>query len=335
MASRAFSGRAAPLALLLLAGALALATLALWFLPQRTETTRAPEAPPPPAELAPSPPAPAALQGTRAPAPTAPAAEAPPARTGRLVLQLVPPAGGLADGPVTVTLTRADGRVEPELALTRETPRRELDCEPGELTVAARTAGARALSSQPTHTVVRAGATAIVELQLAPSARLTGWVRDEAGTALEGVAVALVRRGATQASARSDARGRFALEPLPAGEYELVLGDPAGPLVPRTPLVLAADDGPRELVVPVLLALRLRVLDRDGAPVPGAQLEGTGKPGGQLSGSTDAEGRLCAERLPPGDYRVYARHAELGRGTLALALDATSSAREFELVLYR
>jgi protocatechuate 3,4-dioxygenase beta subunit len=317
--------------LALLAAALALAT-ALWFLPERAESARTPPGPSP-AEPA-SPPAPVALESARTPAPPT-AAERPPARTGRLVLQLVAPTGTLPDGTVSVTLTRADGRIEPELELTREAPRRELECEPGELTVTARTQGTDALSSQPTHTAVRVGTTAFVELELAPAVRLRGSVRDEEGAPLEGISVALARRGAIEARAKSDAAGGFALAPLPAGEYELVLGDPRGPLIPRAPLVLAKGDDPRELVVPSPVPLRLRIIDSEGAPVPGVRIEGTGKPGGLLEGVTDEEGRLRVEQLPPGDYRIFARHDGRGRGTRAIALDAKASAYEFEIVLYR
>lgn len=335
MVSCGSSGRVTPLALLLLVAVLPLAAFALWLLPERAESPRSPGSTPAPSASTPDAPAPVALQAARVPAPPAASTAPPPARTGRLVLQLVAPTGGLPDERVLVTLKRADGHVEPQLELTRETPRRELECEPGDFVVTARTSGARQLASQPTHTTVRAGASAFVELELAPSVRLRGFVRDEEGAVLEGIAVALARRGALEARAKTDAAGRFALAPLPAGEYELVLGDPEGPLVPRSTLVLAENDGPRELVVPTPVPLRLRIIDDQGAPVAGASIEGTGKPGGRLEGVTDEEGRLAIERLPPGDYRVYARHAEHGRGNRALALERATSAYEFEIVLYR
>ncbi|MEQ1895066.1 MAG: carboxypeptidase-like regulatory domain-containing protein [Planctomycetota bacterium] len=333
MVSRGSSGRVTPLALLLLVAVLPLAAFALWLLPERAEGTRTPGTTPAPTASTPGAPAPVALQAARVPAP--PAASTVPARTGRLVLQLVAPTGGLPEEPVLVTLKRADGHVEPQLELTRAAPLRELECEPGELVVTARTSGARKLASQPTHTTVRAGTSAFVELELAPSVGLRGFVRDEEGAVLEGIAVALARRGALEARAETDAAGRFALAPLPAGEYELVLGDPLGPLVPRSTLVLGEGDGPREIVVPALLTLDLRVVDGHGAPAVGALVEGTGKPGGRLSGTTDADGRLHVEQLPPGDYRLYARHAELGRATVAMELDSARAAHGIELVLYR
>lgn len=335
-AVRARSSTTHRLALAVLAGALALA-LVLFVL--RTPRARAPR------ELAPTSPAAHAEVPKAAPPPVTPPLEAariptesprgapPVARTGKLVLLLEPPPE-LGDADVMVAIARADGQPEAPIRLSRGAPRHELECAPGDLVVRARS-DEPPLASLPTQTSIQAGSSALVRLLLVPSARLRALLRDEDGLALDDVQVTLLGPGGLRSEARSDAAGRVVLEPVPAGPYGLLLGDPRGPLVPRQELTLGPLDPPREFVLPVLVTLTLTVVDSSAQPVADARIEGTGKPGGHLSGATDVDGRFVAERLPPGEYRIFARHATLGRGTCALVLEARPADARVELVLYR
>jgi hypothetical protein len=157
----------------------------------------------------------------------------------------------------------------------------------------------------------------------APLRTLAGTLLDGAGEAVEDVPLALLRDGEAVAETRTQFTGRFVFPPVPEGEYELVVGDPLGPLLQRRPLALDARAGELELVVPVLLELEVRVVDEQGLAVPGAPVEGTGESGlGRLAGETDSEGRFLARQLPPGNYRVFASHPDLGRGNRITVLSA-------------
>jgi len=264
-----------------------------------------------------------------------PAAEnSAPAATARLVVRVRHVEGPGAESTI-VTLVQRGGRSTSEFELAASQPSLELTCAPGEVSVSARSAGPAPRLSLAAHAILQPGATELVELVLAPQAALAGTLEDESGKPLEGLAVRLRRRDELLAQSTSDAGGRFWLGPLPSGEYELVLGDPQGPLRPPELLELGPGESRRTFVLPVLLALELRTLDADGRALAGVRLEGTGKPGGRLQGVSDVDGRLRVEGLPPGDYRLFARHDTFGRATRALALDARSSADEHELVLRR
>lgn len=341
MLQRASRGRAALTGLALVL-ALALVGLGGWYLSSSPRPRGTPAAAPgsaapaqPPQEL----PAPAAetlvpaAEATRSTLATA--QESAPARASARLVVRVTQTGSTRAGRVTITLVEDGGRAASEFELAPERASLEIPCSPGDVKVSARGDGPPRVVSMTVHATLQPGASELVELVLAPEAVFAGALEDETGRALEGLALHLRRRKEVLASATSDVAGRFRLAALPAGEYELVLGALEGPLRPPETVVLAPDDPPRTLVLPVLLALGLRVVDADGHPVAGARLEGTGKPGGHLQGLSDADGRLRVEGLPPGDYRVFARHATLGRATRALVLDARTSADEHELVLHR
>lgn len=319
--------------------ALALVGLGGWFLSSspRPRGTPAPApggaapAQPPQEQPAPETLVPAA-QATRS---TLATEESAPARASARLVVRVTQTGSTRAGRVMVTLVEDGGRAASEFELAPERASLEIPCSPGDVKVSARGDGPPRVVSMTVHATLQPGASELVELVLAPEAVFAGALEDETGRALAGLALHLRRRKEVLASATSDVAGRFRLAALPAGEYELVLGALEGPLRPPETVVLAPGDPPRTLVLPVLLALGLRVVDADGQPVAGARLEGTGKPGGHLQGLSDADGRLRVEGLPPGDYRVFARHATLGRATRALVLDARTSADEHELVLRR
>jgi hypothetical protein len=166
----------------------------------------------------------------------------------------------------------------------------------------------------------------------APGWRCQGTLVDGHGAGVEGLLLTLEPAQGAPVETRTLPGGGFSLPLVTAGEYVLVVGDPLGPLVPRRPVRVDEHLAPLELEVPVLLELDVRVLDDAGLPVAGARVEGIGESGGRVAGETDAEGRLRARELPPGNYRLFARHDELGRANRAFTL-AEGERTELELRL--
>lgn len=339
MLPRTPSARAA-LAGLALALALALVILGTWWLAQtpRTRGDRARTgAEPASAERPGAKHAESALQPAESPARSVLPAAPPPSQVesgARLLVRLARADAPLI-GEATVTLLQDGGRSATEFRGVASGPALEIPCAPGDVKLMARGSGPPRLVSLPVSLTLRAGASESVVLLLAPEVILSGTIEDESGRMLDRIDVHLRRQKTLVASAASSAAGRFLLPPVPTGEYELVLGDPLGPLRPPETLQLAPGAAPLELVLPVLLPLELRVIDGSGRPVPAVRVEGSGQPGGRLQGITDVDGRLRAVGLPPGEYRVFARHDSLGRATRALVLDARTSADVQELVLRR
>jgi hypothetical protein len=216
----------------------------------------------------------------------------------------------------------ASGALVATLVLTAADPHAGLECGPGEYELSLAHSGVPALGALPQRTVLERGASATVEFSLAAVWRLAGRLADEHERGLEEVDIALERSQRAVSEVRTRPDGSFSFPPLPEGDYALVVGDPLGPLLPRRILRLDGELGAQELRVPALLELEVRVLDEQGLAVPGAEIEGVGEKGGRIAGVTDADGRLRSRLLPPGDYRVYARHATLGRGNRVLALTA-------------
>lgn len=246
---------------------------------------------------------------------------APLPRPSRMVVQVRWPEGGFR-GDAQVEVREASGTLVATLVLTASRPSAGLDCAPGEYELSLAHLGVPSLGALPQRTLLAEGASATVEFSLAAIWRLAGRLADGRERGLEDVAVALERSQHAVSEVRTRPDGSFVFPPLPEGEYALVVGDPFGPLLPRRILRLDGELGAQELRVPVLLELEVRVLDEQGLAVPGAEIEGVGEKGGRIAGVTDADGRLWSGLLPPGDYRIYARHATLGRGNRILALSA-------------
>ncbi len=223
-------------------------------------------------------------------------------------------------GSAIVKMRRSAGGFERNFELTATKPSAEVECPPGEYEFTLRHRGPEPLGAQPIRTVLEADTKTNVTLALVPLLPLTGKVSDENGVALGGIALALERRGRSVGEAKTGADGDFAFSPLPLGEYELVVGDPLAPIVPRRTLDLAQWLGLMPVVVPRLFELEVRVLDAGGRAVAGARIEGNGDSGGRVTGETGRSGNLTARFLPPGNYQLSARHATLGQGQAQVEL---------------
>jgi hypothetical protein len=240
--------------------------------------------------------------------------------TGHLVVRVVVPGGTERGGSAQIEVRNASGALRATLELSAANPSVELDCAAGEYELALAHPVPPALGALPERIVLKPGATQSVNFTLTALTRLRGRLTDERELGIEDVRVALDRGEHPVSATRTQASGSFAFDPLPAGSYALVVGDPLGPLLPRRILLLDEQLGEQELRVPVLLELEVRVFDESGFPVDGAVVEGLGESGGRVAGTTDSDGRLQATLLPPGNYRIFARHPTLGRGNRILAL---------------
>ncbi len=242
------------------------------------------------------------------------------------VLVVTPQADGVVragfDGTVRVHLRGTDGRLERTLPLTAAQPRAELECPAGEYEFTAEHRAGQPLGALPVRSVLEANTSQTVTLALVRLQVLEGTLADAHGKKLADVPMRLERRGRTAVETDTRAGGRFAFPAVPVGDYELLVGDPHGPLIPARALDLGAQRDELALVVPVLLELEVRVLDGEGKNVAGARVEGAGNAGGYLLGETGRNGSLRARSLPPGRYQVSASHPTLGRGREAFELTA-------------
>ena len=343
MSSSFPSGRALLLVALL---ALAAATVAALWLIDRGGQERTPSAANPsaanPAAPVPQPPVPAAEPLT---APEGPAQDLPPARrdardpTGILVLRIVPSEGLAPGGAVRVALrSRPEGNLVREAVLAVGELVEELECAPGAYSLEARSED-ESLGSRPVEARVAAGERRPIQLRLLRRVPVLGSVLDTAGKEVEGLAVSVRAAKRIEARTLTELTGRFRLSGVFEGDYELVLGDPDGPVVPPRPHSVRAPvsgslDPLLELVVPVLLSIEVLVVDDQGLPVSGARVEGRGEQGGRVEVETDAEGRARAGFLPAGSYRLFASHDTLGRGNRLIQL-AADTAQPIELRLLR
>ncbi len=189
--------------------------------------------------------------------------------------------------PLASTLTESDGSFE-------------LRAPPGPVRVVAQAEG---YSTVPLQAVAPAGD---LTLALAPASRIFGRALDASGEPVRGVVVrarALKRREQLISSAVTDTQGRFRLEALSAGEYELrAAGERLSGEPERVVVGVADEAGPVELRLIPAVRVALEV-ERRGR----ACTEGWGKLTGARfhGGSEIVDGRVLFEAVPPGDYQLW------------------------------
>ncbi|RMG16709.1 MAG: carboxypeptidase regulatory-like domain-containing protein, partial [Planctomycetota bacterium] len=188
------------------------------------------------------------------------------------------------------------------------------------------------------------GGVALRDFVVPTPALLAGRLRDERGRPVVGVSVYAIAGQEVRGQARSDDRGRFRCEGLPAGAYSVFAREGEERVGKAT---VELREGERredlEIVVRPPARLRGRVLLPDGAPAPGLtlRLRGGDAPVRRRARS-DAEGRFELGPLYDGDYvfeadagslRLLARRAGLSGLTLPPSTVAVRAGRAPELEL--
>lgn len=193
----------------------------------------------------------------------------------------------------------------------------------------------------PASLVVREVAGEPVEVVLKPAARISGRVVDPAGAPQEGARLVAwlsgesperpeslrpCLRGAGFASA--DAEGRFTLEPLPPGWWN-VRASAAGWLpaeMERRQVRGGEHLEGVEIVLGQGAAVTGRVLSPDGAPMAGAQVQVLGERSGPAAVS-GADGVYLLEGVAAGERTVEATHPEYEFASRTLEVVATGENR--------
>jgi len=146
-----------------------------------------------------------------------------------------------------------------------------------------------------------------VNLRILPAGTLHGRVLESDGTPAEGVPITLFTVSNSEVfEATTDVSGRYRIENLPDGAYELLFGKASAPLIPeRRPVRFAAPSLTfPDTRLPELGTLELRVVDSLERPLEGIVVRGSGTNGGVIDGRTDYDGRLRVRHLPAGHFRL-------------------------------
>jgi hypothetical protein len=150
-----------------------------------------------------------------------------------------------------------------------------------------------------------------VSLRMIPAGTLEGRVVDVDGVPAEGIPITLFTvEDQNVREAVTDVNGVYRFERLPDGAYEVLIGRATSPLMPeRRPLRFQA---PRlthpDIELPPLGAIHVRVVDSLERPLEGVEVRGSGTNGGLVEGTTDYDGRLLAQHLPQGHFRLRLSH---------------------------
>jgi protocatechuate 3,4-dioxygenase beta subunit len=209
------------------------------------------------------------------------------------------------------------GGYEPVVVTTGPGGGFSVEAEPGSHIVSARRGNEAGSLSTPV--IISAGKTVRdVRIQLGQSAALEGSVVARgSGAPIEGARVDLSPYGNNGDSGRAvtDGTGRFSVEGLAPGSYDVVVTAQGYATLSRRGLTVAS--GERfsiELKLTGTGAAEGQVRDSAGQPVVGAQVVSGNSFGGTLDGSpgearTDAEGHYRLEGLPAGAVSLTARRA--------------------------
>ena len=196
-----------------------------------------------------------------------------------------------------------------------------------------------------------------MQLEMPPLVRVHGVVRSS-GEPVAGIKVELVESSPTSANAeagshgvgaksvKTDANGQYSLQDVVPGDYEIRWGKPKQIVMDRQKLMVGPTQ--REMHRDLNLSygdLRVRVVDVDGNPIKGAEVElsrgdassnrearsvsismvmtsdGSEESASVVTGprkaKTDAEGIALVEEVPPGTYQVRASSSRFIDGKLA------------------
>lgn len=164
-----------------------------------------------------------------------------------------------------------------------------------------------------------------VEVLLEPALELVGTVKSSGGAAIEGASVVAVAKDRSEARperATTDAEGRFRITSVGAGRYDVSASHErfAAAKIVDHELAKGAEKS-LEFVLQEGVAVRVRVVGSDGAPLAGATATLTSRGGAgdvadwnrtftnlfEGKGVTDAKGELFLGHFAPGEYTLSVR----------------------------
>lgn len=158
------------------------------------------------------------------------------------------------------------------------------------------------------------------QIELGKGTQLTGYVKDEAGNVISGATLHLdgLRYQGSPYTApdrmtvTTSPEGWYVFANVPPGNRSMTVSAPGYGTLTVPSLMFQANQEPttRDVLLKVAEMICGRVVDREGAPIPGAMLLAVGHNAIQQTtrgtATSDAKGEFCIESLMPGQYNIIA-----------------------------
>jgi hypothetical protein len=234
-------------------------------------------------------------------------------------------------GVATVTLERTDRPVATDVSRTLRAADGRLVLEgapTGTWTVTVEAAGGR-VGRAPAPVDVSAGRRSSAVVEIAAGAVLEGRVVGPSGAGVPGATVGLRRDGRARRAATTDGEGRYRIEGVAAGTFEMRTSGPGGAPDVREVTLSAGERRTEDVALGEGGRLVVRVVDARGRPRAGARV---------LAGSrlvvpdasaprTAADGTVTIEHLPEGEVvlRASADDGTSARGRARVRPGATET----------
>jgi len=171
-------------------------------------------------------------------------------------------------------------------------------------------------------------------LNMSPAGFVDGSVVNSFGRPVADLPVALISKKTQDVlETTTDPAGNYIFPVVLDGEYEILFGDPNGPLRPAEWFTFQAPSMRYpEREVPAFVDVTFQVFDERGAQVPDASIRGYRDSGGTIDLMTDGEGMALARFLRPGRYRVKAKDREGLLGKVDFEIFANDGTKRIEIV---
>ncbi len=127
--------------------------------------------------------------------------------------------------------------------------------------------------------------------------------------------------------ARTEADGCVRFDDLMMGSTRVSVGHPLHPLVVLEVELDAPVTRPDPVRLPPRAALAVLVVDADGNPVEGAEVQALGQRGGWVEATTGPEGAATLEGVPHGRVRIHSRSPREGQADQAVDFSPGSDPR--------
>jgi len=173
-----------------------------------------------------------------------------------------------------------------------------------------------------------------LSLQMRPAGFLDGTLIDHWGQPAEECLVSLEDDQRQLITVKTGSDGVYVFPSVPDGRYQLIIGPPAAPFLPRKQIDFK---GPQvrieEQHLPVLGSLLVVVTDELGRLLGEANVRGTGTGGTPIDEQTSAVGDVLIRYVKPGRYQLRATHTITERsGKQTVTVKGEERERLIELV---